>query len=250
MALSNHDQGAVRQYLLGQLTDDEEIGIEQRLLTEDDLFEDLEVTKDELVEAYLANQLTDSEREWFEQNFLASPEGKQRQAFARILDRYVSNHPLPQIKPSWAERVGEFWKLHTSLLRAATAIAVIVVVVGIFWVSRAPRPQNLASLTLNISSSTRSSGSESPKVNLKGNGLRLTLVLPPSATTGARYRVDIINDKGETRTSDVTGQNTQSISVEVPAAQLPVGQYAVTLSTLNAGGAGQRIPGSYYFTVE
>lgn len=251
MALSSHDQEATRQYLLGQLTDDEEISIEQRLLTEDDLFEELEVTKDELVEEYLANQLTESEREWFEQNFLASSEGKQFQAFARTLDRYVSNHcALPRKEPGWVERVAAFWNVQTSLLRSAAAIAVIVVVVGIFWVSRGPRPQSLASLTLNISSSTRSSGAESPKTNLKGHGLRLTLVLPVSATPGIRYRVDLINDKGETRTSEVTGQNAQSISVEIPAAQLPRGQYALTLSTLNANGTVQRIPGSYYFTVE
>jgi hypothetical protein len=250
MSLNNHDQEATRQYLLGQLTGEEEIRIEERLLTEDDLFEELEVTKDDLVEEYLANELTHTEREWFEQNFLASPEGKGRQTFARTLNRYVLNHPIPQKKPTWSERVGLFWSVQTNLFRTATAIAVILVVVGIFWISRAPRPQNLASLTLNISSSTRSSGTESPKVKLTGDGLRLTLVLPASATPGARYRVDLINDKGETKTLYVTGQNAQSLSVEVPAAQLPVGQYAVTLSSLNADGAVQRIPGSFYFTVE
>ena len=42
MALSDHDQVQIREYLLGKLTDDEQEKIEERLMVEDDLFEELE----------------------------------------------------------------------------------------------------------------------------------------------------------------------------------------------------------------
>lgn len=250
MTLRDHDQDTARRYLLGKLTDDEQATTEQRLLTEDTFFEELEITKDELVEEYVAKQLTQAEQGWFEQNFLASSEGKQSQRFARTLKRYVSNHPPPaQREMSWVERVGAFWGAQPSLLRSAAAIAVIVIVLGIFWLSRAPSPRSIATLTLAISSSTRSSGTESPKVKLNED-VKLTLLLPTPAIPGARYRVELKNQKGETQTSEVPGQDAQSVSVGIPASQLTRGQYALTLSTISANDKAQRIPGSYYFTVE
>ena len=50
MALTNHDQAKIRQYLLGHLSDEEQQEIEGRLMTEDDLFEELEISKGELIE--------------------------------------------------------------------------------------------------------------------------------------------------------------------------------------------------------
>lgn len=250
MSLSNHDQETARQYLLGQLTDDEQQRIEERLLTEDEFFEELEITKDELVEEYRAKQLTQAEREWFGQNFLASPEGRQRQRFASTLNLYISHQLQPQKKLSGAERFFAYWNSQPTLLRAAAAMAVLVILVGIYWVSRTPSPQSFATLTLTNSSSTRSSGTEAPKLRLQEHALKLTLMLPTPATPGERYRVELLNDKGENKTSEVAGQDAQSVTAEIPAAQLTPGQYAVTLSKVSGAGSLQRIPGSYYFTVE
>jgi hypothetical protein len=251
MTSSNHDRQTLRRYLLGQLTDDEQATTEQRLLTEDDFFAELELTKDEIVEEYVAEQLAPGERAWFEQNFLASPEGKQTQGFTKVLNRYVSHHPPPtQKKLGWAEPLIEFWNRQSRLLQAATAVAVVVMVVGVFWFSRAPSPRSFAVLTLTNSPSTRSTGAKSPRVKLNEDALRLTLLLPAPATPGVRYRVELLNDKGDNKISEVAGRDTQSVSVEIPAAQLPHGDYAVTLSTINANDTVQPIPGSYYFTVE
>lgn len=251
MTPSNHDQATIRQYLLGQLTDLEQQKVEERLLTEDDLFEELEVSKDELVEEYLAGQLSRNEHEWFEQNLLTSPEGKQRRVFTRALNRYVLGHAneFPPA-PTWFERVSAFWNSHATLLRPATAAAVVVIVVGIFWLTRSPAPHSFATLTLANVSTTRSIGDDSPKVRFNEDVLRIILKLPEPAAPGARYRVELADDKGGTRTQEVAGHDPQSVLVEFPAAQLPRGQYAITLSTISAGGNPVRIPGSYYFTVE
>jgi len=251
MALNNPDEETIRRYLLGKLTDDEEAITEQRLLTEDGFFEDMEVMKDELVEEYLARQLTKEEAEWFEKNFLASPEGEQRHGFAKVLNRYVVAHRLPSKQnPALSQRRLGFWNSQPGLLRAAAAIAVVVIVAGIVWISRAPSPQTFATLTLLNTSSTRSSGTESPKLRLKEDALKLTLILPASAPSVSRYRLEVTNDKDETKSYEAPGQNGQSISVDIPAAQLPPGQYAVTLSAISDNGNAQRVPGSYRFTVE
>src|SRR5215470_11632993 len=98
MALNNNDQTRIRDYLLGKLSEDEQQKIEERLMVEDDLFQELEVSKDELVEEYYANELSRDENQWFERNFLASPEGKQRYALTTALGQLGAS-TLPTARP-------------------------------------------------------------------------------------------------------------------------------------------------------
>jgi len=81
MALNDHDQARIREYLLDKLSDDEREKIEERLMVEDALFEELEILKGELVEEYREGELTGSDRESFEDGFLSSQDGRQRQLF-------------------------------------------------------------------------------------------------------------------------------------------------------------------------
>ena len=78
MALNNHDQARIREYLLGRLSDEEEEKIEERLMVDDDLFEELEISKGELIEEYSAGELNQTDRKSFEDGYLASPEGRKR----------------------------------------------------------------------------------------------------------------------------------------------------------------------------
>ena len=71
MASSEHDHDVTRRYLLGQLTDDEEQKLEERLLSEDDFFQEVELTKDELAQEFASGELTPKERQWLQENFLA-----------------------------------------------------------------------------------------------------------------------------------------------------------------------------------
>ena len=80
MALNHNDQTRIRQFLLGRLSETEQQKLEERLMIEDDLFQELEISKSELVEEYCANELNHEDNQWFERNFLASPEGKERYA--------------------------------------------------------------------------------------------------------------------------------------------------------------------------
>ena len=72
MALNNHDEARIRDYLLGHLSDEEQEKIEERLMTEDDLFEELEISKGELIEEYRAGELSRNDHEWFAEHYLAS----------------------------------------------------------------------------------------------------------------------------------------------------------------------------------
>src|ERR1051325_10287416 len=95
MALNDHDQARIREYLLDKLSDDEREKIEERLMVEDALFEELEILKGELVEEYREGELTGSDRKSFEDGFLSSQDGRQRQLFAVAIDT-LERHRRPQ----------------------------------------------------------------------------------------------------------------------------------------------------------
>ena len=68
-------------------------------MLEDDLLEELEISKGELVEEYCAAELSREEHQWFEQHYLASPEGRQRYALALTLDRSELPGYSPHLVP-------------------------------------------------------------------------------------------------------------------------------------------------------
>src|SRR5688500_19822636 len=101
MELSENDQSKIRQYLLGQLNDADEQKIEERLMVEDDLFQELEISKGELVEEYRAGELRETERREFEQRFLATPEGRDAHIFHAALG--CLNPTLPRSEEHTSE---------------------------------------------------------------------------------------------------------------------------------------------------
>src|SRR3954452_17771593 len=105
MALTSNDQKRIRDYLLGKLSEDEQQTIEERLIAEDDLFQELEISKSELVEDYRANDLSTAEKQWLESHFLASPEGKETYELTLSLDHLARSPPTRLPSVSFFERL-------------------------------------------------------------------------------------------------------------------------------------------------
>ncbi|HEV2828663.1 MAG TPA: CHAT domain-containing protein [Pyrinomonadaceae bacterium] len=118
-----------------QLSDDEQQTIEHRILTDADLFEELEITEDELLDEYMAGGLSENDRQHFKSKFLANPERIKKHRFAEALGRYRSDQK---------KEVAKHWKLQhlisglrQSFQRARTTAlplaqaAVILIVVGV-----------------------------------------------------------------------------------------------------------------------
>lgn len=252
MARINDDQNTIRRYLLGQLNDDEGQVIEQRLLTEDEFLEELEIAEAELIDEYLAGNLTETDRNQFEQQFLTTPDQQQNLQFARLVKRYVTTHQQPN-----PVHRGPFvwWSGQNHLTRAAAAVGVMAVLAGLFvlYNTSSRAPQSLALLTLAISDqSTRSEGPKANKISLPLNAdlLRISLELPDGAAPALRYRVELENEVGVIRDLPTAGQDAKAVSVEIPAAQLVRGRYLLRLHLTRDGTSEQRVPGSYFFIVE
>lgn len=94
-------------YLLGEMPEAERADFEIRYLTDDSLFEQMLMVKQELIDAYVREQLDAQTREKFEQHFLATPEGQKEVAFARALREKLNEPAMRPIQtparrwPAW-----------------------------------------------------------------------------------------------------------------------------------------------------
>jgi hypothetical protein len=263
MTLNHNDLIMIRQYLLGQLAEEQQQVIEQRLLTEDDLFEGLEVIEDELSDEYVADELTPVERKQFEQYFLSTPERQRELRFAAGLREYVAKKTvrddatersvsLPRRSPP--ERMPLAWLGQTQLFRIAAIAAFVVVIAGALWFTRLDRhpPTTYATFTLTISNNNRADSGPATEINLPltADAARLYLKLPEALDQSARFRVELLKDSGQTINIEKVARVEQAAVIEIPAAQLSRGEYALKIYVVKSDGTEQRVNGSYFLVVK
>ena len=247
MALNDHDQTRIREYLLGHLSDEELEKIEERLMTEDDLFEELEISKSELIEEYCAGELSQNEHEWFEQHYLASAEGKRTHAVAVALNAVKCPIPTPR-KLTWIERLRNFLNANRWAMAAATSTAVVIIVAAVIVFGPRPSTSSYA-FTLNSTLSQRSPGEVryfKVPLNPDLGELRVTLQIPERATRGTNYRVEL-DDRGETKSFKPASYDQNSVVVVIPASAVRENLYALRLYAIKSDGTEQAIPGDYLF---
>lgn len=247
MALTDYDQAKVRDYLLGHLSEEEQEKIEQRFMTEDDLFEELEISKGELIEEYRADELPKKEREWFLDHYLVSSEGRQRHAFTLALDSIKRSTPAPQPLTGF-ERFTQLLRTRPWVVATATSTALVLIVAASFIVRLRLVSKSYA-FSLNSTVSRRSAGDAryfrvtlSPDIT----ELRITLQLPEGVTRGTDYRVEI-DDRTEKTSLKATSHDATSVLVVIPATSLREGPYALKLYALQADNTERAIPGEYQF---
>lgn len=80
----------IREYLLGQLSGEQQQWVEERLISDRDFFEQVTIIEDELIDDYIGGSLPKVERERFLHHFLSTPQQRQRLRSAMILRQHVS----------------------------------------------------------------------------------------------------------------------------------------------------------------
>src|SRR4030095_8255919 len=91
------DGSIIRRYLLGDLAEEQCEDLEERLLTDDETFQELLLVEDELVNDYVSGELPSVDREKFRNHFLCTPDRRQKLEFAGALRRYVSETTAVQL---------------------------------------------------------------------------------------------------------------------------------------------------------
>src|SRR5947209_1065036 len=250
-------------YLLEELPKEELEQFEEDCFGVEDWPDQIELVEEDLIDAYLRHELTTEQRQHFERNYLTTGARKDRVIMAAALLGHLDDieaAPEPTVRApsaelSWAERLRGFWSNGRWQLRAAAALTLVIIVVGGFWfyLSRETRPQSFATLILEINvSNNRAEGVRASRVMLplKADALKIFLKLPAGASPNTDYRVTLENDSLDTKTLKIAERDAQSVAVDLPAAQLKRGLYALRLFATQTNGTEQRIPGNYFFEVE
>jgi type II secretory pathway pseudopilin PulG len=124
-----------KKYLLGVLPAEESARLEDQYFADDQLFEEIELEEDELIDGYIRKTLDKNDRKVFEQAMRRSKRLNERVAFARVLLTKTSKQPVPAPlpTPSWWASIKAFFSGPAVLKTALATVLVLVVVGAVFF---------------------------------------------------------------------------------------------------------------------
>jgi hypothetical protein len=273
-------QQTIRDYLLGSLLTEQQAQFEERLLTSDEVYEELVIAEDELIDEYLREELPTSDRESFESHFLAAPEHQEKLHFARTFRKYVAAESAvrPQegaaVPPSERETVEfprpknsrptkarwfDFLPIRNPIYGYAMAAAVVLVVVGVTWIvsrnlnSSSRDPGRVLSVVLTPGLS-RGAGDGSNRLTVPADTGTVRLHLPLPENRHESYEASLVDAEGRTLATNrnlpkqlVNGQ--PGVVLDVAASLMPTGDYRVKLNGVNPDGNSESVA-SYSFRIQ
>ena len=95
------DEVLLVKYLLGDLTEQEQVHLENRAFADANHLDRLEAAEADLIDAYVRGQLSQADRRRFERQFLTSPSRRNKVEFARALARVASESPAVRLPTVW-----------------------------------------------------------------------------------------------------------------------------------------------------
>jgi hypothetical protein len=142
----------IRKYLMGDLPQEEQLLIEERLFLDSEYFQMRQAIEDDLIDEYLHGELSPNERQRFEKYFLSTPERHEALKIAEALKHYISTNSLLEaplstgvIQPSSPPRAGflAFLRGGHPIWRVPLAASLVLIAISALWlVVRVLRPAN------------------------------------------------------------------------------------------------------------
>jgi len=262
MTAQTQDESNLRKYLLGNVSEEVRLELEERLMSDGDFFEELLLVKDDLTEDYIDHSLSEDERNKFETNFLSTPDRHEEVRFARAVKNYAKSKrsrktfsQIVQDLASWFHFI-DTGKLRFARLALAFSLVAIVACMLLFttmnYLRQVNPPGETLALTLTMANGTRSGGEPESIVKLPPNasGLHVTLILPNEARPGVSYVVELEGENSVRHRMDVKLETSKSLSVNIPSSLLLRGSNVLKLITVGPDGVEQRLNGGYFFIVE
>jgi hypothetical protein len=273
VAIVEDGKNEIKQYLLGQLTEADEERVELRLMSDRAFSEEFDIVVDEIATRYVKGHFTGDEKTQVEQYFLRSPERREKVQFICELLRQVDGEVDPKVDDEKNEltgqnflvqpavptgdqinlwqRVRSLWTDHPATFRPAISFAALLMAGGlVFFVALLNSKPNYLSFVLAMTNTERNVGAEPQRIHLDSgiDGLRLKLSLP--TPRAPQYRASLRGGEGVSIPQlTVESQDAESMTVIVPANEVPSGTYVIELKEVS-GEIEKPIRGSYVFTVD
>jgi hypothetical protein len=155
---SEQEQLLIRKYLLGELGEEQQEQLEQRVVTNPDYKEEVLITEEELLEDFVNGTLPSQDRALFLKKYSSSPAQLRKVQIARALGKYAGIHPIAlQSGPSetsWTKSLLKFLYKRDRFSQFSLATLALLLVAGgclltYWWISRDERANYARLLQLN-----------------------------------------------------------------------------------------------------
>lgn len=231
----------LRLWLLGLLPEQDSRSFEERLITDSELYDELFIVEEELIDDYIAGRLSAGEREAFESYFMNSPERQEQFRIANALRVYIDDAKETESSP---EVVRRRWPFATMSLAAAA-----LVIAALVWLAVTLQPGGTGkslSVVLTPGGQTREGGTVQ-RITIPPDTDTLDLDLKLTRNDFQKYRATLLNSDGGTIQiyDNLTGP---TLRVPVRAQQIRPGEYQLKVDGVNAGGT-VKSADSYRFIV-
>ena len=251
MTLPSADEGLLRRYLLGTVSDAARKDLEARLFSDDRVFwERIAIAEDELVGDYVQNALNQDERQEFDKHFLCTDERRSKVEFAKALHAHAARSAAPLERQSrWA------W-LRRPVLSPAWGLAAAALLLVAIQIPRlgSPAPEvdtgNIVAVSLSAER-TRAAGETLARVQLnpKTQLVRLQLVpglklfqslAPDQPSQHASYRAAVYQVDGDSLIAEMkltpsSAPGNAGLTLTLPTELLAEGDYYVRLHGISPG---------------
>lgn len=250
----------IKRYLLGTLNDSRRIQLEKRLLNDGELFEELLISEDELVDQYVTGRLTSDEKRRFESHFLITSDRHRKFQFGRTLNKYLELNDVSDSVATADARQPRMFQNQFLLwtrrpLIAFSLVAILCLgVVAVYWtlIRRSAVLSGPPHIVALAPGATRSVGASIQRVQIPLGANTVELRLPVSQFDYQKYAAELRSGTGKqtdapyVRTSEDQGQKLVVFLVE--ADKLPADDYQLKLYGINPTGEREPID-SYAFRV-
>lgn len=136
MDLKDDDEQLIRSYLLGDLSEEEKLRVEERFFTDSDFYEQILAVENELKYDYAEGHLSGQERRSFEDRFLKSAESQRRAGMAGVLLKTVSEAAPSVVRPAsrgWFSRLMSAIRLQSPGAQYALVALALVMAATSAW---------------------------------------------------------------------------------------------------------------------
>lgn len=142
MSTDLHKDELIARYLLGDLTEEQQIEIEDRAFLDQDYRQNITAVENDLIDEYVRRELPETQRRQFEHLFLTSADRRRRIDFARALSTVVNEAEVTEkesqpafviSRAGWRESLSAFLQGLTPAARFSMAIASLLLVAFAAW---------------------------------------------------------------------------------------------------------------------
>lgn len=241
------DKQEIRNYLLGVLDADRKTQLEEQILSTPEIYEELLLVEEELIDQYVAGGLSENERRQFETHFLITAERQQNLRFGQLLKRYVNSHPFLE-NSAPAKKSLTFATLPAAsrpMMVFGVAGVVLLGVALLCWLGYRRPPSRLAQPGIEPVVVVKLAPAAAPRVNVPPKGYDLKLELELANPSFRNYKSELFRENKSVQTRgelkvEPKGQQ-YIVPVTITGEMLSPGDYELKLCGVSESGANEFI---------